>query len=170
MTHTKHRPGFTLIEILVTITVIVVLASVLWKMGHGLETQGLVKQQKHAFAVLDSALQAYYEVTGTFPVVVVDDGLDDLVQAQAATESMWQQLLAVPESRFVAERLSDKLLKDLYVSPENSDRDWPEIYDMWGRPVAYKWHAKMAFPILRSRGPNGSFEDPNVLSDDITNR
>ncbi|MCP4452966.1 MAG: type II secretion system protein [Planctomycetes bacterium] len=170
MTHTKHRPGFTLIEILVTITVIVVLASVLWKMGHGLETQGLVKQQKQAFAVLDSALQAYYEVTGTFPVVVLDDGQDELVQAQAATESMWQQLLAVPESRFVAERLSDKLLKDLYVSPDNPDRDWPEIYDVWGRPVAYMWRAKMAFPILRSRGPNGSFEDPNVLSDDITNR
>ncbi len=170
MVHTKRKPGFTLIEILVTIAVIVVLAGVLWKMGRGLETQGLVKRQKQAFAVLDSALQAYYEVTGTFPEVLVDDGLDGLVQAQAATESMWQQLLAVPESRFVAERLSDELLKDLYNSPEDPDRDWPEIYDVWGRPVAYQWHAKMAFPILRSRGPNGFFEDPNELADDITNR
>jgi prepilin-type N-terminal cleavage/methylation domain-containing protein len=170
MVHMKHKPGFTLIEILVTLTVIVVLASVLWKMGHGLQSQGLVKRQKQAFAVLDSALQAYYEVVGAFPVSLVDDGLDDLVQAQAATESMWQTLLAVPESRFVAERLSDELLKNRYVSPENPDRDWPEIYDVWGRPVAYVWHAKMAFPILRSRGPSGSYEGSSELSDDITNR
>jgi prepilin-type N-terminal cleavage/methylation domain-containing protein len=170
MVHKKHKPGFTLIEIMVTVAVIVVMAGVLWKMGHGLEAKGFVQKQTQAFAILDSALQAYYEVVGAFPEVSRDSALDELEWAQATTELMWQRLLAVPESRFVAERLSGELLKNLYVSPEEQDRDWPEIYDVWGRPVEYVWHTDMAFPILRSRGPNGSYEEPNELHDDITNR
>lgn len=170
MAHKTHKLGFTLIEILVTLAVIVALAGVLWTMGRGLETQGKVKQQEQAFAILDSALQAYYDEAGVFPEVSVDDVLDELTLAQAVTESLWQQLLAVPESRFVAERLSDSLLKNLYASSEAPDLDWPEIYDVWGRPVEYVWHANMAFPLLRSRGPNGTYEDSNEVADDITNR
>jgi len=170
MVHKPHKPGFTLIEIVVTLAVIVIMGSVLWKMGHGLKAKGLVQQQKQAFAILDSALQAYYEVAGEFPVVQVDDALDELTLAQAVTESVWQRLLTVQESRFVAERLSDVHLKNQYASPEAPDRDWPELYDMWGQPVEYVWRTSMAFPLLRSRGPNGSYEDSNELSDDITNR
>ena len=170
MVHKRHKLGLTLIEILVAVAIIVIMAGVLWKMGHGLESQGLVKRQNEAFAILDSALQAYYEETGAFPEVVRENVPDALAWAQASTEFVWQRLLAVPESRFVAERLSQELLKNNYVSPEASDRDWPEIYDVWGRPVEYVWHTNMAFPLLRSRGPNGLYEDPNELADDITNR
>jgi prepilin-type N-terminal cleavage/methylation domain-containing protein len=170
MAHKKHKPGFTLIEIMVTVAVIVIMAGVLWKMGHGLEAKGLVQRQKQAFAILDSALQSYYEVTGAFPEVLRDDTMDQQLWAQGATESMWQRLLTVSESRFVAERLSDEHLKNLVASPEAPNRDWPEIYDVWGRPVEYVWHTDMAFPMLRSRGPNGSYEDAGELTDDITNR
>ncbi|NQV34192.1 MAG: type II secretion system protein [Phycisphaeraceae bacterium] len=170
MVHKKHKPAFTLIEIMVTVAVIVMMAGVLWKMGHGLEVKRQVQQQKQAFAILDSALQAYYEVAGVFPEVARDNTMDELLWAKSATELMWQRLLSVPESRFVAERLSTELLKNLYVSPDATDHDWPEIYDVWGRPVEYVWHANMAFPMLRSRGPNGSYEEPNELTDDITNR
>lgn len=170
MRHKKHKPGVTLIEILVAVAVIVIMAGVLWKMGRGLESQGMVQRQKEAFTILDSALQAYYEEAGAFPEVLREDVQDELSWAQASTEFVWQSLLAVPESRFAAERLSSELLKNNYVSPEASNRDWPEIYDVWGRPVEYVWDVEMAFPLLRSRGPNGSYEDPNELADDITNR
>jgi len=179
MVYKRHNPGFTLIEILVVVAVIVVLAGALWKMGHALEAKGLSQQQKEAFTILDSALQEYYGVAGLFPVVVIDSGLTDPNDvAKAGTESMWQQLLAVPESRFVAERLSRNLWKNRYKSAleleaENlkpGEIDWPEIYDVWGRPIQYVWHANMAFPLLRSRGPNGDLEDPNALIDDVTNR
>ncbi len=174
MLHKRHNPGFTLIEIMVAVAVIVVLSGVIWKMGFGLETQGRVQRQKEAFAILDSALQEYYEVKGVFPEVVIDDDLEELLLFQARTQSMWQQLLAVPESRFVAERLSRSLLKDLYRSSDATDDEkanrWPEIYDVWDQPVEYVWHADMAFPVLRSYGPNKALNDPNDLSDDVTNR
>jgi prepilin-type N-terminal cleavage/methylation domain-containing protein len=177
MVHKRHNPGFTLIEILVVVAVIVVLAGVLWKMGYGLEVKGQVQQQNEAFAILDSALQEYYEVTGQFPEALVITDVNDFVLAQARTEFMWQRLLALPESRFVAERLSGALLNSLYVA--TNMEFWPkphiykdglEIYDVWGKPVEYLWHANMAFPLLRSYGPNGVLEDPNIPSDDITNR
>ena len=178
MLQNKHKPGFTLIEVMVVVTVILIMAGVIWKMGRGLDTQGKVQQQKEAFAILDSALQAYYEVKGEFPVMVKDDDddLEELVLAQARTESMWHQLISVPESRFVAERLSPSLLKTLYLSDDeikqSEDTDvlfvaWPEVYDVWGRPVDYQWQVDTAFPILKSMGPN---PDPNVVSDDIFNR
>ena len=37
MQHKRHKPGVTLIEILVAVAVIVIMAGVLWKMGAGLE-------------------------------------------------------------------------------------------------------------------------------------
>ena len=177
MAHKRYNLGFTLIEILVVVAVIVVLAGALWKMGHGLEVKGQVQQQNEAFAILDSALQEYYEVTGQFPEALVITDVNDFVLAQARTEFMWQRFLGVAESRFVAKRLSDALLKNLYVSANQVTwpkphiyKDGPEIYDVWGNPVEYLWHANMAFPLLRSYGPNGVLEDPNVPSDDMTNR
>jgi type II secretory pathway pseudopilin PulG len=152
------------------VAVIAVLAGVLWKMGHGLEVQNQVQQQKEAFAILDSALQEYFEVTGRFPMALVDPAPSEEDLARATTELVWQALLSVPESKFVTDSLSRQLLKNQYISPDTPNSTWPEIYDVWGRPVEYVWRANMAFPVLRSRGPNGSFEDPNEQTDDITNR
>ena len=140
MQKTRYSLGFTMVEVLVVISIIIVLSTIAWKMNSALELKTQQRKQQHKFLVLDEALQAYYEVNGTFP--------------QA---SSWPQALMIlnklPQSRELLDRLSDK-----------------GEYDVWHNVLRYNWHEGMNFPVLTSAGANKVFEEPgSQWSDDISN-
>jgi len=149
-----------LVEIMVVMTVVLILAAMIWKLGGRLDTQSKERQQKEAFAILDGALQAYYDVTGDFPVV------DD---ANIPTEVVYQALESVADSRAVLARLPMKFIANKLPVGQTQGTG-PEIYDAWGHLVTYEWNQDLTFPELRSYGRNGV---PDVRSasgsDDITN-
>ena len=141
MQNTRDSSGFTMVEVLVVMSIIIILSTIAWKMNSALELKTQQRKQQQKFLVLDEALQAYYEVNGIFP--------------QAST---WSQALLIlnklPQSQKFLDRLSDK-----------------GEYDLWHNVLKYQWHTGMNFPVLTSAGPNKVFETPgSAWSDDIKNR
>ena len=167
MTHSRHITGLTLIEVMVTISIIIILAALIWKMSGRLEDRLSEGRQKEAFAILDSALQEYYDAVGQFPSLVDTNSPAD---PRVNTQALLYQLNSLAETRVIVERLPKRQIQN-QIDDNDPARPMPELYDVWNRPVWYQYTPAMTFPILRSAGVNGIFE-PNTpgISDDVTNR
>jgi prepilin-type N-terminal cleavage/methylation domain-containing protein len=75
MADCKHRPGVTLIEILVVMGVIATLATMVIVATRRLETQSKENTLANTFAVLESALRQFHEYEYTYPPTSVFNGL-----------------------------------------------------------------------------------------------
>jgi prepilin-type N-terminal cleavage/methylation domain-containing protein len=165
MQTTRHNSGLTLVEILVVVSIIVILAAIVWKSNPALDEQAKVRKQQQAFLILDEALQEYFDSEGTFPDVNNIHFLDDTV-------NLYESLVSVAPGR----RLVNTLPRDMVGPPRDAQgpllSDQMILYDAWGSVLDYRWRAgAMSFPILESNGPNKQPElDRDTESDDIRNR
>jgi len=162
MTDSRHNRAVTLIEMLVVLGIIAVLAGIVVSVTLRVDSQSKENTLQNAFAVVKGALREYYEAMGGFPLQPVRDS----TRAVVHVESLMQQLLAVPASRQVLEKLSPALVP---VSPTGQRR----LCDPWGTVLDYVYvyddkrsEQGSDFPELISAGPDRTFG----TADDISSR
>jgi prepilin-type N-terminal cleavage/methylation domain-containing protein len=162
MTDSRHNRAVTLIEMLVVLGIIVVLAGIVVTVTLRVDSQSKENTLQNAFAVVKSALRECYEATGGFPLQPVRNS----TRAAAHVESMMQQLLSVPASRQVLEKLSPALVR---MTPAGQR----QLCDPWGTALdyVYVYDDKLPeqgsdFPELISAGPDKMFG----TADDISSR
>ena len=156
MESNRYKYGFTLVEMLVVVAVIMLLAGLTIGVGSHLDTQSKERTVKSTFELLATALQEYYDFAGGFPEPNVAD--DTVVKR---CEKLYRELYYLPGSRDILEQISGRLVRN-----EIEPTSVPEIYDPWDTVLDYTYVDGDAFPELRSAGPSRIFYD----GDDITSR
>jgi len=154
----EHNSAISIVEILVVVAIIAVLAGIISWLGGRTDDQTKAQAVEATFAVLEGALQEYYDFKGSFPVAAD-------VDPHVNCEILYAALSSVPGSRNVLDKLSDKLIANKF----NVGAAVPvqEIYDPWGTVLDYRYNAGDAFPKLVSAGPDRDFTS---TGDNITNR
>ena len=157
----KYKTGFTLVEMVVVIAIVAVLATLIVGVAARIDTQSKERALESTFALLDAALQEYYEYKGKFPEADADPNEN--------SETLYAELYSIPASRTILEKVSNSLIQDNF----KSDANTPEIYDPWWpkdkdkrRVLDYRYTLGDTFPKLISSGPDRLFG----TDDDITNR
>ncbi|MBN2138533.1 MAG: hypothetical protein JW720_12065 [Sedimentisphaerales bacterium] len=155
----RDKTGTSLLEILVVIAIIVILAGLIGVVGKGVESGSKTRAVKATFALLESALDEYYDSTGRFPAA------GDPNNPYVNCEILYSALNSLPASREVLEKISEKVIRNRF-NPTVVPPVY-EIYDLWGTVLDYRYEPGESFPKLISAGP-----DKNHLTaeDNITNR
>lgn len=149
------KMGLTLMEILVVVAVIAILATMLIGVATRIDTQSKERAIEGTFALLEGALQEYREFKGTFPVATDAD-------PNKNSQLLYAELNSVAGARVILEKINASLIKNKFGAADTP----PEIYDLWGTVVDYRYVPGDSFTLLVSAGPDRKFLTP----DDIKNR
>ena len=156
------QSGFTLIEMLVTLGIVMLLASIMAVTMRSLDRQNDRRRITEMLILVDAALQVYYQSNGDFP-------------AEDPNSFWFASLYRHPESRSILEKI-DPLRKDrnqdLIYSPDVngpvSDRGIVlesgslMLRDLWMTPLSYQFDPGDTFPRIESAGPDRRFGDNDV--------
>lgn len=66
----RSRPGFTIIELLIAIVVIVILAAITTVAYHGIQAQAIKRVAEYNLKIAAEAMQLEYQTTGEYPVTL----------------------------------------------------------------------------------------------------
>jgi len=150
----KYNAGFTLVEMLIVVAIIAILATMVVGLASRIDTKSKERALESTFALLDSALQEYYEYWNAFP--------NPDMPRLSHSAVLYKQLYSTPASQKILEKISPKLLRS-----DPNDADAQQICDPWGTVLDYIYDASINnFPLLKSAGPDKTFGN----TDDITNR
>jgi type II secretory pathway pseudopilin PulG len=154
----SYPTGFTLVEVLIVVAFILVLVSIVLMATSSGRLSGEEQLTRATIELLDTALQEYYDYTGTFP----PQDVDDAGYALGHCEELYRELSRIPDCRKVLGKIPESLIRD------EQGNDYLEIYDSWGLPLDYVYDSNVnTFPLLRSAGPNRSFR---YDEDDVKNK
>ena len=145
-------------EMLIVVGIIAILATMVISVASRIDTQAKEKGTESLLALLDSALQEYYEFTGRFPEQPEIDPADAVIHS----EFLYGELSSIPSVQKILEKLSHSSTNNKYGLAETA----AEIYDPWGTALDYRYIAEDHFPLLVSAGPDKTFG----TADDISNR
>ena len=154
----KNNHGLSLIEIVVTVAIIAVLATITIGIVSHMDSQNNQRSVESTFALLDGALDGYYEYWKGFP----DPNLAPYLTHSAA---LYGQLRQTPGVNEYLDKINNKLIKNNPDVPA-TDNPQPQIYDPWGTLLDYSYVPGNTFPKISSAGPDKSFK----TSDDIQNK
>jgi prepilin-type N-terminal cleavage/methylation domain-containing protein len=152
----KAKQGMTLVEILIVVAVVVILATMVFAIAARIDNQTKEKGLKNTLALLESALQEYYEYWRAFP----DPNKPPYLTHSAA---LYGQLQSTPSSRQIVENIDDSFIKN---NPDAVGIDMPELYDPWGTVLDYRYVLGDTFPELISAGRDKMF----ATADDISSK
>ena len=192
------QSGFSLLEMVVVVATILILAGALLGVGKYVKIRAEIDLTKSGLEVLVTAMQQYYDDFGDFPITVKDftgDGSDDLYDefhleydldglvspddvidnlddSAASSAALFYFLDRSPNSRKIAESLSDSLISNKDVSgtaieftfTAGGTIDLPRFVDAWGNSLRYEYLPGTAFPIVTSAGPDGVMDTPDDVS------
>ena len=158
----RNNYGFTLIEMLTVLALIVILASMVIGVASHIDARARKDQIENTFVLLDSALQEYHQFRDRFPEQLEQD----YANAAAHSEYLYSELNSVPDSRSILEKISDSLIENRYAAAGAPVTAIPEIYDPWGTALDYIYSPGENFPRIVSAGPDKIFD----TADDIGNR
>jgi prepilin-type N-terminal cleavage/methylation domain-containing protein len=150
----KYKHGLSLVEILVTVSVIAILTAIVIGIATRIDNQSKERSLKGTFALLESALQEYHEYWDTFP----DPNQSSYPSHSAA---LYGQLKSTPGLQKILDELDGSSVRN---HPE--EVDMPQIHDPWGTVLDYRYVLGDNFPKLVSAGPDRVLGN----ADDITNR
>jgi prepilin-type N-terminal cleavage/methylation domain-containing protein len=156
MKNRKHKNGVTLIEMVIVVGIIALLATMVIGIVSRIDNRIKEKGLKNIFALLESALQEYYQYSDKFP----EQTEKDFTNAQAHSEYLYKELRSIPNSRDILEKISDSLLENKYGDSDTL----PEIYDPWGTALDYRYVPGDNFPELISAGPDKIFDTADDIS------
>lgn len=156
MGNRTNSTGFSLVEILIVVAVIAILASMMLGVAELVNSKSKQRALKTTFALLDSALEEYYDYWDTFP----DPNKVNTPPFPSRSAALYAQLNSTPPCRDIVEKISNTVISD---NPDNL----PEVTDPWGTVLEYLYVPDETFPKLISAGPD---KDPTTIGDNITNR
>lgn len=150
-----RRAGFTIVEILVVLSIIILLAGLLLPALVGAKNSANKAQVRNFIKSLMVSLENYVNETGEMPRA------DEQLTAADSAEVLYQAL-TYEGGNFEPFPFAESQLKDT-----DGDGEW-EVVDRWGEPLRYfrRFSSEKIKnrPIIISAGPNGTHED----ADDIT--
>ncbi len=149
----KSKHAMTLVEILIVVAVVAVLAGVVMAIAARIDTQAKEKALQNTFALLEGALQEYYDFWKVFP----DPNKPGYLTRSAA---LYGQLQSTPSSRKILENIDDSFVKN---NPDAAGVDMPQLYDPWGTVLDYRYLPGDAFPELISAGRDRIFATPDDI-------
>lgn len=139
---------------LIVVAVVALLATMVIGIASRIDNQTKEKGLENILALLEGALQEYYEYWSTFP----DPNKPPYPTHSAA---LYGQLQSTPSSREILKEIDDSLIKN-----NPAVVDMPQIYDPWGTVLDYRYVPGDNFPELISAGPDRKFG----TADDIASR
>lgn len=160
--HTS-RVAVTLVEMLVVLAIVLLLAGLVAVAFSRLGGQGKEKAVTNTLTLLDAALAEYREEAGRFPEQPVR-GTTDPNEAIRHNQTMVEALESEVGSRHVLGMIDRRFVRNEW--PAGAPDRFVEVYDPWDRPIDYEWSTEDGFPLLRSAGPDRSYQ----TGDDLTNR
>ena len=189
MRYCAKTKGFSTVELLTAIAVLVILVSILLGVGKRLQKQAEEKLAAGMIDVLVSALEQYYGDHSAFPIVPVgynqaalEMDLDGTfvgpgtnLPEYCSSEAIYYFLSRTPSSRQIIDTLTDRLIsgKDsagvsLQIEiPADSGIivDLIRFIDPWGNSIQYTYLGGN-FPLIVSAGPDGVLN----TTDDINSK
>lgn len=150
----RYTYGFTLVEMLIVVAVVALLTGMVIGIAARIDSQSKEKGLKSTFALLEGALQEYYEYWKVFP----DPNQPPYLTHSAA---LYGQLHSTPSSRKILDKISDSLIRS-----NPGAVDMPQIHDPWGTALDYRYIPGNNFPELVSAGPDRIFG----TADDMSNK
>ena len=157
----KNR-GFSTLEVLAAVAIVIILAMIVLGAGKRLQTQADERLAKSTIEILVTAIGQYYEFWDEFPAVE-DDPADPCDTPAEHSEELYRQLYSTPNSKSICEQIQATQIGDTS-SPPNDDL---EFLDPWGQPLDYRYSPGDSFPAIESGGPDS---DPCTLADNISSK
>jgi len=151
----KNR-GFSTLEVLTAVAIVITLAMIVLGVGKRLKTQADERLAGSTIQILVTAIGQYHQFWNEFP-----DPDNDPCLSHA--ENLYRQLYSTPNSKSLCEQIQATQIGDTS-DPPNDDL---EFLDPWDRPLDYIYSAGDSFPEVISGGPDG---DPCTLADNISSR
>ena len=144
------RAAFTLLEVLVVITIIAILAGLVVGVGRRASESGMIARVRAELAVLSTALETYKRAYGDYPRT--GDGAK-LVQALLGRKGPTDQDIAgrslLEVTRFTFANSADPTTNPAAV-----------LVDPWGQPYVYAYRTEAPWSnsshVLYSMGPDGN--------------
>ena len=157
----KNR-GFSTLEVLAAVAIVIILAMMVLGAGKRLQTQADEKLAKSTIDILVTAIGQYYEFWNEFPAVT-NDPCDPCDTPAKHSEELYRQLYKTPNSKSICEQIQATEIGDT-----NKDKDkLVEFLDPWGRPLDYKYSPGDSFPVIESGGPDPCTTVDNISSKDL---
>ncbi|MBN1817140.1 MAG: type II secretion system protein [Sedimentisphaerales bacterium] len=183
--------GFSLVEVLVVMAIIIILATIVVGVGRRFVRQSQERLTDSGINVIQAAIEQYHDFHEKFPFVTPPlsdpDGytqamlaadLDGVISAgifneYASSERLYYELDQYPNSR----RLIETMVSEMKTSKDSQGRDRKIVLnngseekplvrfvDVWGRSLRYVYTQDMTFPLVVSDGVDG---EPGT-ADDLT--
>jgi len=156
MKSTGTKNGFSLLELLAAVAIVITLAMIVLGAGKRLKTQAEEKLAKSTIQILVTAIGQYHQFWDEFPAVT--DPCDTPVER---SEQLYEQLYSTPSSRSFCEKIDATMIGDT-----DGDNEF-EFLDPWDRPLDYIYSAGDSFPEVISGGPDSDFD---TKADNISSR
>ena len=156
----RNTYGFTLLEMLIVMTLIVILASMVIGVASHIDARSKENGIENTFVLLDSALQEYRQFRDKFPEQLEQN----YSNAAAHSEYLYNELNSVPDSRSILERINNSLIENKYRAAGTPIGTKPEIYDPWGTTLDYRYTPGENFPLMVSAGPDKKFGTADDIS------
>lgn len=157
MRNCRNNKGFSTIEVLAAVAIVIILATIVLGVGRRLKTQAEEKLARSTIGILVTAIEQYHEFWDEFP----DPGGG--TEPIERCEQLYEQLYSTPSSRSFCEKIDATLIGDTSEPPN----DELEFLDPWGQPLDYIYSDGDSFPEVISGGPDS---DPCTLADNISSR
>jgi len=158
----RNDSGFSLPELLVAIGILAIMAVGIFAITSYTQTHGKITTTETTIAIIDIALEQYYDFYDKFPNLNKPNESQPLPipNPNTDTEFLYYKLTLCPEAKKTIGNIDMAMLKD------DDDDGYPEIIDSWNRELKYIYNDNYNFPLVKSFGP----DDANDTDDDITNR
>lgn len=148
------QSGFTLSEVLIVVTILLILAGTLVGFGKHLKQQARANLCGCTIGVIIAAIEQYHDWHEAFPA-------QDNDPLMSPIENLYAQLYNQPKSCALCEQIEKS---------QKGDTDGNgafEFLDPWGKPLGYRYQPGWTFPVVESGGPDG---DLATSADNISSK
>ncbi|HAL44375.1 MAG: hypothetical protein A2Y12_15790 [Planctomycetes bacterium GWF2_42_9] len=136
------QSGMTLIEIIVSITIIAVIAAGLFAVSNYIDEQIKIKKTQATIQILVTAIEQYYDFYRAYPSQITSD--------------LYGKLCESPEAKKILDQMDRKALKKIGSSAF--------FVDAWGNHLKYTYQAEWNFPVIESNGPDKAIGTEDDIS------